>query len=43
MLKSEIHKTQIHQHKQTCQKKCKPICRFQYSKPLMRNTKYCHH
>jgi hypothetical protein len=26
-------------HKQTCPKKCEFICRFQYPKPPMKNTK----
>jgi hypothetical protein len=34
----EIHSSQIHQHKRTCQKKNQPICQFQYPKLPMKST-----
>jgi hypothetical protein len=39
MFKHKICNMQIHQHKQTCRKKCQTIFQYQYLKPPMKRTK----
>jgi hypothetical protein len=39
ILEERLRSTQTHQHKQTCRKKGKAVCRFHFPKPPMKKTK----